>query len=298
MRLASVVVNYRTAAATISAVRSIQDTNAVQEVIVVDNGSDDGSFERLQVQVAGATLTRLPRNAGFSGGVNAGIAIALQRGADAVLLLNSDAIIESGTISGLIAAIAETAQIAGPLLVDPSSRRIESAGVTYSLSTGRISHRRHPGDVARATPVGMTPVSAVSGAAMLIRRDVFEQIGLFAEAYFYGFEDLDFCLRARAAGFRTVCVGSAVVEHAGQGSIGRSSRRLYFAARNHLLLATRVGPQVWPLRTARAASIVALNMAHAVLRADGDVRENVAAVARGVRDHLRGRYGPDEAAWI
>jgi len=72
-------------------------------------------------------------------------------------------------------------------------------------------------------------VDGVSGCAMLIRGSVFESIGLFDEDYFYSFEDLDFCLKARRAGFATVVAGAATAYHEGGHSIGANSpRRLYF----------------------------------------------------------------------
>src|SRR5690606_29247051 len=142
----------------------------------------------------------------------------------------------------------------------------------------------------------VTRVDAVSGCAMLVRREVFDAVGLLDEPYFYGFEDLEFCLRARAAGFATAVVPGAVVSHRGQASMGAGSpQRLYFAVRNHLRLARRVGPQTWPVRTARAAAILGWTMAFAVVRSGVPVVSGLRAIARGVRDHRAGRYGPDVA---
>jgi GT2 family glycosyltransferase len=129
---------------------------------------------------------------------------------------------------------------------------------------------------------------------MLIRKEALDAAGHFTEDYFFSFEDLDFCLRARAHGYRTACVGTATVEHRGAHSIGAGSpRRLYFAARNHLLLAQRAAPLGVAGTVARAGAIVSLNLAHALFRSPAPRLAGVTAVARGVRDHLLGRYGPD-----
>jgi GT2 family glycosyltransferase len=136
-------------------------------------------------------------------------------------------------------------------------------------------------------------VDALSGCVLLIRRAVFEAIGLLDEAYFYSFEDLDFCLTARQAGFTSLIVEGATAWHEGSHSIGVGSpRRLYFAARNHLRLATRVAPADGRLTSAaRAVAIIGLNAVHAVRSRGGSLFERLGAVAAGTRDHLAGRYG-------
>jgi GT2 family glycosyltransferase len=126
----------------------------------------------------------------------------------------------------------------------------------------------------------------------LITRTALERVGYLDEAYFFGLEDLDLCLRARAAGFEVVCAHQATAVHEGSATIGRRSpARLYYAARNHLRLAQTRAPLPGPLGAARAVSIVALNALHAIARAPAPPLWGGLAVARGVADHLRGRYG-------
>jgi len=296
-RTFAVVLNYRTASATIAAVRSLQaSTSPPASIIVVDNASGDDSLPRVRSDAPDAQLIASAVNSGFSGGCNVGIRAALDQGASRVLLLNGDVDVPPDTLSVLECVFHKEPRVgvAGPIVTmrsDPSS--IESAGISYSPATGRMRHLGHNARQSDTPLAACRDVDAVSGCAMLVRREVFETVGLFAEEYFYGFEDLEFCLRAKAAGFRTVCAGDAVVKHEGGASIGRASpRRLYFAARNHLLLATRVGPQAWPIRFARATNIVGLNVAHALVQS-GAIAPSLAAIGRGVRDHLKGRYGSD-----
>ena len=128
---------------------------------------------------------------------------------------------------------------------------------------------------------------------MLIKREVFDAVGLFDEDYFFSFEELDFCLRARRAGFAAVLDGTAVAYHEGGRSIGADSPlRLYFAARNHLLLAHRGGSSGGRLSSLwRVASIVLLNLAHAVRTTGAPLPSRLWAVARGTRDYVTGRFG-------
>jgi len=187
-----------------------------------------------------------------------------------------------------------TAGIVGPVLVgreDPD--HVQSAGIRFSRATGRM---RLLGWGARYRPRGSAEVDAVSGCVMLVARAVLERVGVLDEDYFFSFEDVDLCLRARRAGFACVCVGDAVALHDGSRSIGRrASARLYFAARNHLLVAARAAPAGPVHGRARAAAIVGLNLLHALVTAEAPRPAGVRAVLRGAWDHARGRYGPGAA---
>ena len=136
-------------------------------------------------------------------------------------------------------------------------------------------------------------VAGVSGCAMLVSRDVFDAIGLLEETYFFSFEDLAFCLRAREHGFEVGVTGRTAAYHEGSRSIGQTSaRRLYFGARNHLRLSS-TRPGGWLRRTGRETAVVGYSLAYAVTAPNGHVIGRLTAVAQGVRDHLRGSYGPD-----
>jgi len=135
-------------------------------------------------------------------------------------------------------------------------------------------------------------VDAVTGAAMLIRREVIDRIGLFREEYFFGFEGLDYCLRARQAGFLTARVGRASVLHEGNLSIGRTSQlRVYYATRNHLLIASRFGAGLRASRWIRTGSVLVLNLALVATTRDLPRRSGLSGFAAGVRDYFARRFG-------
>jgi GT2 family glycosyltransferase len=136
-------------------------------------------------------------------------------------------------------------------------------------------------------------VDGVSGCVMLIRREVLEEAGLLDERYFFSFEDLEFCLRATRAGFLSAVDSGAVAYHAGGASIrGRSARRIYFATRNHLLLANETPcPGGVIAHRVRDLSIAALNIAFAITNGEIPLLSGLSAVVQGVWDHARGRYG-------
>ena len=133
-------------------------------------------------------------------------------------------------------------------------------------------------------------VDAVSGCVMLVRREVFESVGLLDEEYFFSFEDIDFCLRARNAGFLSACAHDARAYHEGGRTIGRrSSRRVYFGTRNHLRLAARVGPRSG--RPLRLGLVAGLNAAYVLTSPESTLVGGFAAFLRGMWDYASGRYG-------
>jgi GT2 family glycosyltransferase/glycosyltransferase involved in cell wall biosynthesis len=292
----AVVLNHRTPEDTWLAVRSLQTCDAPPDrVLVVDNGSSDGSEERLRNTLTDVEIIATGSNLGFSGGCNAGIARALESGAARILLLNSDAVLAPTALRRLAGPLDKDPSIgiAGPVILSRAEPdMIASAGMTFSPRTGRMRHRAAGRRLAALSPAPVCRVDAVSGCAMLARREVFERAGLFDEACFYSFEDLDLCLRAGRHGFETVCVSDAVAYHEGGRSIGpRSPRRVYYGVRNHLRVAQRIAPLGGFGRAARGAAIVGLSTAYVLSSRDVGVAGGLLAISRGVRDHLRGRYG-------
>ena len=292
--VAALVLNYRTSEQTLLAVRSLQTSMMrPSEIVVVDNHSDDGSVDVLRRALPDVHVVDAGANLGFSGGCNIGIRTALEGGARFVLLVNSDAILAPDAIAHLLAALERNPQlgIAAPVVLSREEPdHVSTAGISFSVRTGRMRHRAAG---RRLAAIGCEPVhvvDAVSGCAMLVRREVFDRIGLLDESYFFSFEDIDFCLRARAAGFATACVQDARAYHEGGRTIGRRSpRRVYFGTRNHLRLAARIGNTA--TRPLRFALVAALNAAYVLVSPEAPLLGGSAALVRGVWHHLIGRYG-------
>lgn len=297
----AVVLNFGTPAHTLRAVRSLlASTLPPRRVWVVDNDPSDHCRTALSPVWTEVRYLKPGTNLGFSGGVNMGIRAALAHGADSVLVVNSDVTVPPETISCLQTTLARNpdAGIAGPLVVsDSTPRRVASRGLSFALRTGRMRHRAFGatlnGTTLNGTRHASETVDAVSGCFMLVRRPVFDQVGLFDEAYFFSFEDLDFCLRARDKGFRSIVTDDAVVFHQGGASLPPAAPiRLYYGARNHLRLAANLGRNDSPfVRRTRTLAIIALNLAYALRASPASMPSRIAAVFRGVRDHRLGRYG-------
>jgi GT2 family glycosyltransferase len=292
--LAAIVLNYKTPGPTLQAVSSLHDSTRPPDILIVVDNAAEGDNRLRMALAADVVYLPTPRNFGFSGGVNVGIRHALAGGAERVLLVNSDAAVDRECLARLEDAfVADRAVgIAGPTIRSRGDRQtILSLGLRYSPRSGRMRDRAADRVVA---PAGATQrVDAVTGCVMLVRREVFTAIGLFDEDYFFSFEDLDFCLKAARAGFASAIVTGASAAHDGSRTIGpESRRRLYFAARNHLLVGSRMAPTPnrW-LGATRFASIVTLNALHAVRASGGTLTERLGAVWSGTSDYLAGRFG-------
>jgi GT2 family glycosyltransferase len=291
-----VVVNFGTPAEARLAVGSLlASERPVDRVFLVDHdvpshltASDFGGDQR---------VVCLPqaRNLGFAGGVNVGVRAALADSADAVFLLNSDARPDPDCLGRLDEALRPSPHvgIVAPLVLDRARPDlVASHGIDYDVRSGRM-RERHAGQPRASVDTLGGDRTAVSGCAMLVARAAWERAGLFDERYFFGFEDIDFCLRVRAAGLAVRLVGDAVTRHACGGTLAPTApRRFYFAARNHLLLAHDHHEGGWAARVARAPFVVALNLAHAVTAPGGSALGQLQATLRGAADYAAGRFGP------
>lgn len=199
------------------------------EVIVVDNNSEDGSPDMIAAEFPWVRLERMYQNLGFTGGHNH--AFALRRSPHA-FCLNSDTIVHPGAIRGLLDYLAANpeAGIVAPKLLNPDG-------------TLQYSCRRFPNPLAalfRNTPIGrlfpknrftrdylmqdmdhseVGPVDWVSGAAFVVRKEVFDEVGAFDPEYFMFCEDVDWCWRVWKSGRKVVYYPLSLVTHA----IGRST---------------------------------------------------------------------------
>jgi GT2 family glycosyltransferase/glycosyltransferase involved in cell wall biosynthesis len=292
----AVVLNYRTPDQTWVAVKSLQSSfTSPERVLIVDSGSQDGSAEWLRGALPDLHVIETGTNLGFPGGCNVGLRRVIESDAEFALLANSDVVLRPDALDALLAAArrnADAGVLAPVLLSREEPDRIASAGMSYSKVSGRMKHAAAGRPLALLDPPGTHDVDAVSGCVMLIRTDALRRAGLFDEDYFFSFEDLEFCLRVRRTGYRILCVPDAIAYHEGGRSIGRRSpRRVYYATRNHLLVAAQTAGGGPIARASRAGFIVGLNAAYALTSRDVPLLGGLAAVTRGAWHHVRGRYG-------
>jgi len=229
-RIAVVVLNWNGKALTLDCVRSLLEIQTPNvETIVVDNASSDGSAQAVRESFGGqVTVIVNDENLGFAAGNNVGIQFALGRGADFVLLLNNDTVVDANLINGMLRPFDTNTDvgITGPKIYyhDPPEQ-IWFAGGEVFLARG-VS--RHIGirETDRGQFDDQRDVDYVTGCALMARREVFELVGFLDPSYVAYYEDADLCMRARRAGFRIVYAPEGKVWHKISASTGgQVSRR-------------------------------------------------------------------------
>jgi hypothetical protein len=295
-RLAVVIVHWQDPAETLACVDSLA-AEPPDHVVVVDNGSREPVGDLLAKRAPHVDVVRLAENRGFAGGANVGMERALGQGADVVLLLNNDARLYAGAQAAARAALAEDARIAvvGARVVtreDPGRLWLAWGDVTYRQSLVALRGADVPDGPAWRTP---RDVAWIAGCAMWFRADALRALGLLDETFFAYHEEVDWCARAREAGWRVVYRPDAVVTHTGRGSHGseRSIRiRKYFAARNSILFARKhARPLEWAKLVISLAAALPLELAYRTLTGTGgETRLKI----EGIRDALAGRRPPFE----
>lgn len=209
-----------TAACLRSLARHTQGENV--EIVVVDNGSADATateLEPLGRALWGAAFCplRLNENVGFAGGCNAGARAA---GGDLLFFLNNDTTMTSGWLPPLREALGRRRTGAvGPLLLYPNGT-VQHCGISFTpfLQVGHL-YEGFPGG--HPAPRKKRPLQAITGAAMLLRKDVFWECGGFFEGFRNGFEDMDLCCALRARGHALAVEGRSVIIHHASQTPGR-----------------------------------------------------------------------------
>jgi hypothetical protein len=280
-----VVVSYNTRERLLACLGALETRLSLpHEVIVVDNASSDGSAGAARARFPAAIVIENAENVGFSRANNQG----LRRGQGAyALILNSDAEVGAGSVEALAAVLDARAEvgIVGPRTRFADGRIQVSFGPMLALRA-EWRQRRLVQGVRRGDPEALRQAEAlaatehepawVSGSCLLARRQAIEGVGLFDEGFFLYEEDVDLCVRVRAAGWRIVFTPAAEVVHHLGSSVGegagleyhRSHLRFYdkhhgwaqrlvlhgaLAARGALGWATAHGPRAGENRRAAAA---------------------------------------------
>lgn len=230
-RLSVVVPTHDTRALTLRCVDTLEaEGTPGLQIVVVDDGSSDGTADALAAAHPAVEVLRLSPAAGFTRAANLGLA---QTRGDILLLLNSDTEVAPGTFAPLFEAFADDPRlgVAGAVLHYPdgspqwSGGRAPSLLWLFGLASGLPPLLARLPGWRRAKPVGAVPgqVDWVTGAALAVRRRVLDEIGPLHEGFRFYAQDLDFCLRAKAAGWEVRLLPEVRVMHHHGATIGSKS---------------------------------------------------------------------------
>ncbi len=246
MKVHCVIVNWNGGAGNHACLSSVLAAGIPEAHIhFIDNGSTDGSTESVEDRHPGLALMRTGTNLGFAAAANIGVRNALSAGAEAVLFMNNDALLDAAALQAFEQAVqrAPKAGLYGPrVYMDARRERLWCCGMDLGRGPNLARLRGHGMNAAGRFLVE-EEVNALTGCGLLVLREVFERIGLLDEAWFVYVEDADFCARARKAGFSMRYVPEAVLEHAGAGSTGGGygRARKYLSAHGSVLYLQRHG---------------------------------------------------------
>ena len=295
-RVAIIILNWNGLRDTIACLESLSRLDYPHyQVVVVDNGSTDGSVEAIQGRFPEATLIENGENLGFTGGNNVGLRYALTQGADYALLLNNDTEVAPDFLSRLVQAAEADPRIgvAGPTLyyyARPDLIWSAGGAIDWRHGQTRMVGLNEP----ESGQFGTAPreVDFVTGCALLIKRAVMERVGLLDERFFAYYEEAEWCVRAQRAGFRVVNVPMAKVWHKiPLDARDHSPLVHYYMTRNRLLFlkVTGAGWRAW-LHTLLAEYARTL-LSWSVRSKWRHKREQRRVMLRAISDAWRGQWG-------
>jgi len=296
-----VILNWNNAADTLECLVSLQSSDYQPFVpIVVDNGSTDGSVEKIQAAFPDIYQIELETNLGYAAGNNAGIQYALDSGADYVLVLNNDTLVETNMIQELV-ALAETNEKIG--MIGPKmycyrpADTIFATGSFVDWTRGETFNR----DMFLPAPeieIDIKPeqVDFIAGCGVLVSRKLLEQVGFLDPIYFLNYEDVDWGVRAQKKKFEIWYAPNAVLWHKVSATMGQASpMNTYYMTRNALLFFWKNSPpryRWWAilriiLRTFRTISAWTIRPKYW----NDSFRNLRAANIQALRDFTRGKFG-------
>ena len=261
------------------------------EIIVVDNGSTDGSIDKLEKEFSWVKFVKNESNKGYTGGNNIGIKYALKKGSDYILILNNDTVVGKDFLEPLL----ETAQsdpdigiVGGKITCYDDPSRIESVWNDHGWGVGAI--KIGEGEIDLGQYNKERQVQGINGAMMLIKASVFLTVGFFDESYFLYVDETEFCYRVKNK-FKIVYEPRSVVLHKGSKSSGRESPvSLYYSRRNILRFMTTYSSSKFELWFALGRYLFTTLHKFFIYSFKGETQK-AQAVVKAYLDYIRGKSG-------
>ena len=291
--ITSVILNSNRRDDTLACLRSLAESTYERlSVMVLDNASTDGSVEAIRAEFPEVQIVPLSENKGYAGNNNVGISLALEQGADWVLVLNEDTLLAPNCIEHLVAAGESDPRvgIVGPMVYHADEPNvIQSAGGIFDVYWRPKHVEQNEPDVGQFA--NTRSVGWISGCALMIRRETVENIGLLDERFFYYWEETEWCFRAQKHGWQILHVPQAKLWHKGvQRDYRPSPAVTYYNTRNRLLFLSKHRASLLPWLVAWFEILRPL--ASWSLRPKWrSMREHRRASWRGVMDFFHRRWG-------
>jgi len=256
-KIAIIVLNWKQPKLTVETITSllkVKHTLFDYEIILVDNGSPDDSMETFDREYKNNKLVKIldaGANLGYAGGNNVGIDYALKNKFDFIVLINNDVLVDPKFLEELLKE-SENYDIIGPKIYFAPGfefhknryHQKDLGKVIWSMG-GQMDWNNIYGSNISIDEVDhgqfekiISKVDFISGCCLMANRQVFETIGKLDENYFMYLEDVDFCQRAKNAGFKMACIPKSIIWHLNSGSTGGPGNlQNYFITRNRVYFA-------------------------------------------------------------
>lgn len=244
-KVVAIVLNFNGKEVTLPAIASLAAMDySCLEILHVDNGSTDGSFEAVAEAFPDVAQVRIEENRGVVHGINTGMTVALERGADYLLILNNDIEAERSMLRELVAIAESDATIGcvGPKIYYHSEPgRLWSAGGVIRFKES-VTRERGMGEIDRGQYDRDEEVPYVNGCAMLARRSVVEEVGLWDPLFHLAVDDADWCMRMKRVNYRCYYAHKAVLRHKVAYTVGGyRATRTFYNGRSAALFVRRYG---------------------------------------------------------
>lgn len=247
-RVVAIVVSWNQRALTLEAIRSLIDSDYSDlNIVVVDNGSRDGSVEAYREAFPAVRIIANGGNLGYAVANNQGWELATQElGADLVLFFNNDAVMQPGGIEALVQELQdhpECGAVGSYITYASATDTIWYVGGDVSLFTGQVRHRMIRRKLAEA-PATSCETEYITGCSMMVRANILRELGGFDPMFTLYSEDVDLSLRLRSAGWKLRVVPQSLVYHHISASTGGavSPFKIYHRARSTAILLKRWAP--------------------------------------------------------
>jgi hypothetical protein len=290
-----IVLNYNGYDDTLECLESLKKLNySNYEILIVDNGSTDGSIEILKNAFPEITLIETGGNLGFAGGENVGIRRALAEGAECIILLNNDTVADP-EFAGKLVEVSKRDKKVGILcskvyLFD-KPEVIWYAGGSFNPWLGWGRHRGYgicdDGQFDRVEET-VRPC----GCSLMVTKEFCERVGLLDEDFFCYCEDVDWGMRAKRAGFKVFYVPDSKVWHKVSKSVGGAGNAIsiYYNVRNTLRCLDKSKPLPFPFRHMRHAAVPLTNLLGLFTMKIPKI-SGIRMIYKGLKDYFRGRFG-------
>ncbi len=318
MSIGVVILNWNGKEDTLNCLASFQESTYKNfELIVVDNGSTDDSVSCVKEKFPDVTLLETSKNLGYAGGNNVGISYALKKNHAFVLLLNNDTVVSKDMLKSFMESAEKNPGVGifgGVPLLFSNPEKLDHLGGNWNRKKAQFELI---GRGEKSSFSWKEPLDYVCGCCMLIRKEVFHKIGVLEPDYFLFWEEADFCMRAKRAGFDTaVCHEATLLHKVSASFIGGSIHKTYFWWRNRFLWIKRNCPvkerlsislrvllpelfHIYKLRLIKSAELRLLK----IMRSKKDLEQKqlkirqYQAALQGFRDYLNNHFG-NGPAWI